>query len=72
MWTLGFLLVDSKHKTFEEAFRTMYIKMGNEPMDIQLLETAIWIVSPDKEFYDFYKAKDKAYNDGLLKDGILT
>lgn len=76
MYKANYLNETSEHKTFEEAFEWLYVKMkeGLEKNEIsyQSLETMIWIKEPDNigATY-FYDARDKAYMLGLLKNGKL-
>lgn len=72
-WTLCFLLKESKHESFAEAFKAMYGRIMEEPdLTTQLLETAIWVQPIDGSPIFFYAAKDIAYAEGLLKDGKPT
>ena len=59
--------------SFKEAFTHMYnwvmeeIKAG---LSRQALETAIWIESENGvEVLYFYEARDRAINEGIMKDG---
>jgi hypothetical protein len=66
------------HESFEEAFERMFNyvkpKVAAGQMSLQELETAMWIIEPGKllKIMDFYTARDRACESGLLIDGKLT
>lgn len=59
-----------ERETFDDAFRDMYryvrglIDAGQ--LNYQVLETSIWIDTPDRIPLFFYDARDIACNNGLM------
>lgn len=60
-----------------ESFRDAFIQMYNwvtkylqkGDMSYQVLETAIWIEDPSGNHTFFYDARDRAIQEGVMKDG---
>jgi hypothetical protein len=73
MHILTFLMQDSQHPSFEDAFKALYQKaitaVQGGSMSWQALETSVWIKSPGKQPLYFYDARDRAYDLGLLQAG---
>lgn len=62
--------------TFREAFKSLYDEVTKmileEKMSIMCLEQATWITTSSGCPLPFYKARDLAISEGLLKDGKLV
>lgn len=73
MYTLTFLMEDSQHPSFEDAFKALYDKtmaaLNGDGLSYLALETTVWIVSPGEQPLYFYDARDRAYDLGLLHAG---
>lgn len=65
----GFVPVE--RDSFKEAFTDMYHWVKNQKrLHLQILETAIWIERrPFLVPLYFYDARDRAIDEGILKDG---
>lgn len=72
-WECTVALKTTHHGSFEDAFRAMYDKLIATPINVQMLETTVWLKykhSPLPMMFD--EVKDRAYKCGLLKDGKPT
>jgi hypothetical protein len=69
-----------EQKTNHIDFRSAFERMYNEMVEIMktnttwmLIETGIMIKEKNSVYpMDWYTSRDRAYNEGILKDGILT
>lgn len=58
---------ETEHTSFKEAFRRMYNYVRDvEHLTLQELETWMWIINPFGDHFDFYEARDRAYDKGIL------
>jgi len=65
-----------EYDTFEEAFVELFKRLTKDikkGTSWQMVETSIWIESPDRELpMLFYEARDRACDLGILIDGKLN
>ena len=65
-----------ERETFAEAFADMYRYVRNlvdsGALTLQVLETGHWIETPSNSPIFWYDARDRAYDEGVMKDGDLT
>ena len=74
-YTLTFMLEDTFHGSFADAFKSLYSKLQSTPnMTKQLMETTIWITPPKMSIpLMFYGCIEQAHKMNLLtKDGKPT
>lgn len=79
IWTFVSLMGgDEKQEfpTFKEAFICMFNwvedRMEKGGLSFQVIETAIWIETPNGTPLDFYDSRDIAYEAGIMNDGELV
>jgi flagellin-specific chaperone FliS len=69
---LSFLLETTRHESFAEAFKELYRRMTEQPLNAHLRES-VWIIRDgDRLPTMFYEAVDRAYEEGLMHDGKPT